>query len=186
MLESRVVSGFHVGPLKSFCIHSIHQVKWGQSIIGLFQSPIWNHYVFPVQVDKYGPSSMEIPQHEVITRRQQFRMKRNRADDKRQKNEEKHAEKNKKLEEKKEKNTKKPKKANTSPKKAGRNAKDKKKDLKESASPTKGHSKKLQRYRKMVACLASTSDSPTNDASKSKTSRTNKSASSKMETKKKD
>ena len=43
----------------------------------------------PLQVELHGPSAVEIPEHEVITRRKQFRMKRDRAQEKRTKKDQK-------------------------------------------------------------------------------------------------
>ena len=118
--------------------------------------------MIPVQVEATGRDGIDIPDHEVITRRKQFRMKRNRAEDKRQKKEEN--------------SKKKAAKAHEPPKKRGRKAVEKaepwkekgrrndrknKKQPKIPASSSKGpdcHSRKMKRYRKLAQTLKESND----------------------------
>ena len=90
------------------------------------------------QVEATGKDSTSIPDHEVITRRRQFRMKQARAEEKREKKAEKKVQKKQQKEEKMRKKLEKEAKKNASPKKRGRKASEKAGDRNKQNKSMKG------------------------------------------------
>ena len=118
--------------------------------------------MIPVQVEATGRDGIDIPDHEVITRRKQFRMKRNRAEDKRQKKEENSKKKAAKAQEPPKKRGRKAvEKAEPWKEKGRRNDRKNKKQPKIPASSSKGPdcpSHKMKRYRKFAQTLKESND----------------------------
>ena len=101
------------------------------------------------QVEATGKDSTSIPDHEVITRRRQFRMKQARAEEKREKKAEKKVQKKQQKEEKMRKKLEKEAKKNASPKKRGRKASEKAGDRNKQNKSMKG-SATLDHHRMMT------------------------------------